>query len=85
MQSGVTSKKGDAVQSVAESVDTVNRKTGHGLQAAKKTHIEDDAQRSDPTKRVNDLGRSPCTVAGITDRRLSGRPGPSISLQVQLI
>lgn len=73
-------QKGDAVQSVAGSVDTVNRKVTAadwppGNEAPRTT-------RSGlvPREAVSNLGYSPCAIAGMANRCLIGRPGPSISL-----
>jgi hypothetical protein len=73
-------QKGDAVQSVAGSVDTVNQK-----EEAANWPPENEAPwttRSGlvPGEAVSNLGCRPCAIAGMANRCLIGRPGPSISL-----
>ncbi|PQV47510.1 hypothetical protein B0G83_11056 [Paraburkholderia sp. BL21I4N1] len=83
-------KKGDAVQSVADgrygqpgkskriAERRSIRRNRSALAATRRTR--DDTQRSAPNVTASDLGLSPCASAGVTDRCLYGRPGPSISL-----
>jgi hypothetical protein len=69
------------VQSVAKSVDTVKPGNKQRPDSRLKRRIADDAQRSGSGR----SGERPwpltlCAIAGMADRCLFGRPGPSISL-----
>lgn len=73
-------QKGDAVRSVARSVDMVNRKVTAAIQPPDNEVPRTTRSGLVPDEAVSNLGCTPCAIAGMANRRLFGRPGPSISL-----
>ncbi|WP_157763761.1 hypothetical protein [Paraburkholderia aromaticivorans] len=80
MKSGRHKQKGDAVQSVAGSVDTVNRKMNAAIGPPDNEAPRTTRSGLVPDEAVSNLGCSPRAIAAMANRCLTGRPGPSISL-----